>query len=178
MTIDTLTKQGAGQVHKGLAGLDADRLKKLRSAQMRACFGQMSDTPFRREFVARVRGREYVNDAASRNVNATWYSLESEQGGLIWIACANNQGDYSCLVPVALRKVRQLIIVGSEAEGMKRAFAGVVPQIDVVATMGEAVKLAYYNDSDDVKVLFSPACDNQVPTRVLGDQFRHEVNEL
>ena len=76
MTIDTLVKEGRERTHIGLAGIDTQRLKAIRNASLRACFNRMEETRYRLEFVARVRGRVYINDAAARSVNSTWYSLE------------------------------------------------------------------------------------------------------
>lgn len=179
MTIETLVKEGQERTHIGLAGIDIQRLKAMRNASLRACFNRMEDTRYRLEFVARVRGREYINDAAARTINSTWYSLESTSGGLIWIADAPSAAsDYSRLVPLALRKVRMLLIVGDDGELMRKAFSGIVPVIEVCHTMSDALQKAYRYDSDDVKVLYSPACDNGVDVVEEGEEFRHQVNEL
>lgn len=180
MTTDTLTRQGQDRTHTGLAGIDTAKLKAMRNAQLRSCFNHFDELPYRREFVARVRGREYINDASSRNVNATWYTLESLQGGLIWIAMGDpSDADYSRLVPAALRKVRQLLIVGHNGERLERAFEGIIPDIVVVDTLAEALQHAYYyNEADSVRVVFSPACQSATPSTELGEQFKHEVNEL
>ena len=179
MTTDTMVLSGREKTHTGLAGIDTQRLKAMRNAGLRACFNRLEETRYRLEFVARVRGREYINDAASRSVNSTWYALESIQGGLIWIADApTGEVDYSRLVPAALRKVRMLLIVGGSGESMHNAFAGAVPQIEECATMNDALAQAYRYEADDVKVLFSPACDNGHSVEEQGEIFRHEVNEL
>ena len=178
MTIETLVKRGFDRPHVGLAGMDTQRLKAMRNSTLRACFKRMEETHYRLEYVATIRGREYINDAAARTVNATWYSLESMQSGVVWIACGSaDEMDYSRLLPVALRKVRMLLILGN-AESMKKAFAGVVPQIVECADMAEALHKAHYYDSEDVKVLFSPACESTESSEELGEAFLHEVNEL
>ena len=168
MTIETMVQQGRDRVHTGLAGIDVQRLKAMRNASLRDCFRRLEDTRYRLEFVARICGREYINDAASRSVNATWYSLESMQGGVIWIADT----------PAALRKVRMLLVVGGESASMREAFEGVVPSIAVCGSMREALHQAYRYDADDVKVLYSPACANGFSTDECGERFRKEVNEL
>ncbi len=179
MTIETLAVQGRDRIHTGLAGIDTQRLKAMRSAGLRDCFNRLEETRYRMEFVARVRGREYVNDAAARTINATWYTLESIKGGVIWIADAPTvAADYSRLVPPALRKVRMLLIVGGDSESMRKSFSGIIPIIDSFPSMAEALQKAYHYEADDVKVLYSPACDNGQPVEELGETFRHEVNEL
>ena len=179
MTIETLAKQGRDRVHTGLAGIDTQRLKAMRNASLRACFQRLEETSYRMEFVARVYGREYINDAASRSINSTWYALESIQGGLIWIADAPvEDADYSRLVPPALRKVRMLLILGGDSERLRKGFSGVIPVIEACPTMAAALQKACLYEADDVKVLYSPACDNGVPVSDEGELFRHEVNEL
>lgn len=179
MTIETLAKQGHDRIHTGLAGIDTQRLKAMRNASLRACFNRLEETRYRMEFVARVRGREYINDAAARSINSTWYSLESTQGGLIWIADAPKaDADYSRLVPPALRKVRMLLIVGGDSERMRKSFGGIIPVIETCESMAEALQKAYRYEADDVKVIYSPACDNGSDVVAEGEEFRHQVNEL
>jgi UDP-N-acetylmuramoylalanine-D-glutamate ligase len=178
MTIETLALQGRDTLHTGLAGIDTARLKAIRNASLRACFNRLEDTRYRLEFVARILGREYVNDAASRTINATWYSLESTEGGIIWIACgSDSEADYSRLVPLALRKVRMLLILGDDSR-LRKTFSGIIPTIQSCDTMAQALHHAYMYEAVDVKVLFSPACDDGVTTEAWGEEFRREVNEL
>ena len=180
MTTDTLAVQGFEKTHTGLVGIDVQRLKAMRNAGLRSCFNHLEDTRYRLEFVARVRGREYINDAAARTINSTWYTLESLQGGLIWIADACEvPGDYSRLVPSALRKVRMLLVVGTVDDCMHHTFRNIIPDIRCCETMTEALQTAYrYESEDEVKVVYSPACYNGRTSAQLGELFRHEVNEL
>ena len=176
MTIETLAKQGT--THTGLAGLDTARLKAMRNAALRSCFNRLEDTRYRQEFVARILDREYINDAGARNVDATWYALECMQGGVVWIVCGTDATtDYSRLVPVALRKVRMMLVLGPVGQ-LRQAFVEVVPVIEECHSMRDALHKAYLYDASDVKVLFSPACNDGTPTSALGEAFRSEVNEL
>lgn len=152
----------------------------MRNAGLRSCFNHLEDTRYRLEFVARIRGREYINDAAARTINATWYTLETLQGGLIWIVDACEMaGDYSRLVPPALRKVRMLLVVGEQEDLMHHTFRGIIPDIHCCASMAEALQQAYrYQSEDEVRVVYSPSCYNGLPTKQLGETFRREVNEL
>lgn len=180
MTIETLAKQGYERTYTGLAGIDTRRLKAMRNSALRSCFNRMEETRYKQEFVARVRGREYVNDAASRTINATWYTLEHQQGGIIWIADANDTPtDYSRLVPTALRKVRMLVVVGDGEDYMHHVFNGIIPVIKRVSTVSEALCDAYrYDSEEELTVVYSPACYNGHSTVEEGDTFRKEVNEL
>lgn len=178
MTIETLVAQGQTQAHPGLAALDTARLKAMRNASLRECFQRIEDTPYRNEFVARILGREYINDAASRSVGATWYALERIQQGAIWITCGVDAPvDYSSLTGIAMRKVRMLLVLGPDAT-IRQAFQGIVPTIVSCRSMGEALHKAYMYETTDVSVLFSPATQDGTPTEALGEAFRYEVNEL
>ena len=151
MTIETLAVQGRDRIHTGLAGIDTQRLKAMRNASLQSCFNRMEETRY----------------------------LESTKGGLIWIADApKSDVDYSRLVPPALRKVRMLLIVGGDSECMRKSFSGVIPTIEACPSMADALQKAYRYEADDVKVLYSPACDNGQPVEDCGNAFRQEVNEL
>ena len=71
-----------------------------------------------------------------------------------------------------------LLIVGGEGEEMRKAFSGVVPVIEACPTMADALQKAYRYESDDVKVLYSPACENGSDVVDRGEEFRQQVNEL
>ena len=74
---ETLTTQGREKVHTGLAGIDSEKLKKLRSSHLRACFNLIDEMRHKLEFVARIKGISFVDDAASRSTLSTWYALET-----------------------------------------------------------------------------------------------------
>ncbi|MDO4217369.1 MAG: hypothetical protein Q4D03_04250 [Bacteroidales bacterium] len=179
MSIETLAKQGRESIHTGLAGIDSLKLRRLRNEQMRQCFNRFDEMPYRMEFVARIRGTEFVNDAASRSVNATWYALDSNEGKLVWIANGDdNQADYSKLVPLAKEKVTMLVAVGNDTSRLHQAFDGEVPSVVDAHNIAEAVHLAFYRNIETPKVLFSPAGDNGSDAYTEGAQFTVEVNEV
>lgn len=179
MTIQALATQGRDRISTGLAGIDTDKLKQLRSNQMKAVFGHFAEIPYRMQFVARIHGMAFVNDAASQSVNATWYAMESSEKSLIWIANANTMPvDYSRLESIAARKVRKLICVGDPNCQLVKAMTGIIPQIESTWTLGQAATRALYSGLENVSVLYSPACENGVPVEQLGAIFEREVNEL
>lgn len=180
MIIDTFATHPSTINHGTLAGIDVQRLKAMRNAGLRSCFNHLEETPYRLQFVARIRGREYINDAAARTVNSTWYSLERLQGNLIWIAEAPHEStDYSRLTAVALRKVQMMLVVGDNVEHIVQPFKGIVSSIVPCTDTNEALTRAYrYDPESEVKVLYSPACHNGESTELLGERFRHLVNEL
>ncbi len=179
MSIETLAIQGRDRVHSGLASIDTARLRQMRNTALRNCFARFGETDFRMEFVARIHGKEFINDAAARSVNATWYALQNTEGGVIWIAFGGDgAADYSILRSLALRKVRMLLCVGSDCQRLHEAFQGMVPVIEDCPTIGAAVHRACYSGLEQVKVLFSPATREGLDDESAGRLFRQEVNEL
>lgn len=179
MSIETLSKQGRDRLYGGLAAVETSKLRQMRNASLRSCFTRFDESSYRMEYVARINGKEFINDAAARSVNATWYALENTEGSIIWIATAdNNDVDYSMLRSVALRKVRMLLCVGNDSSNLRRAFQGIVPVIEDCDSIGAAVNRACYCNHERVKVIYSPACDDLLSTEMAGEVFRHEVNEL
>ena len=179
MSIELLAKQGRDRIYGGLAAIESSRLRKMRDEAIRTCFTRFDEAEYRLEYVARIHGIEFVNDAAARSVNATWYSLQRLEGPLVWIAFGgDSQTDYARLQSPVLRKVRMLICVGSDNRSLHEAFDHVVPTVVDAESIGTAVHLACYSGLQDVKVLFSPATRQGLSDESAGRLFRHEVNEL
>ena len=179
MSIELLATQGRTRVHGGLASVEAARLRQMRNSALRCCFARMEETRYRMEHVAHIHGIEFINDAASGSVNATWYTIENTSGAIIWIALGDdNNTDYSRLRPLALRKVRMLICVGNDNTNLHSSFSGVIPNIIDVKTIADAVQAACYSGIDQAKVLFSPATPSLRSAQTLGQEYSHQVNEL
>lgn len=182
MTIELLAQQGREKIHNGLAAIDTAQLKKMRNQALRNCFNHMDEIRYRKEFVARIHGKTFINDAASRSVNSTWYTLESIDGPIIWILNAylpaDQQADLSKLVQNARGHVRMMVCIGRDSSWIHRQFDHVVPTIVDVATMREAVERAYYSAIETATVVYSPALPSDLSPDEEGMLFRHEVNEL
>lgn len=179
MSIETLAHQGREHVHSGLAGIDGGKLRKLRSSQLQECFLHMDEVQYRREYVATIRNVDFVNDAASRNVNATWYTLERIEGPVVWIAMGSESPvDYAKLSDVVRRKVQGLICVGGSSAKLHEAFDTEASQVTDAASLADAVHKAFYHYEGIKKIVFSPACDNGIPTVQLGAHFVRCVNEI
>ncbi len=178
MNFDTLTKPQTERAHSNLANVETAKLKQMRSAGLRNCFQHINETRFRMEFVAKIHDKEFINDAMARNVNATWYALESTKGDIIWIANNGELNEPEKLRRAAEGKVRMLISLGGLNPSTHEMFSDIIPVIEEASTMHSALTKALYSDIEKAKVLFSPAVANNVPAEVQGEEFRHEVNEL
>lgn len=179
---ETLATQGREKVHGGLAGIDSSRLKKLRNTHLRECFSLIDEMRHKLEFVARVRGISFIDDAASRSSLSTWYALETIEGDIVWIANGST-GERAAasgikrLRSLVQNKVKTIICLG-ESTPYVTAFGDIVSDIRTAASMHEAVTMAFYSDRENYKVLFSPAVENGQPYDEQGDLFKREVNEL
>ena len=179
MSLELLAKQGRDRIYGGLAAIDSSRLRQMRDPAIRTCFARFDEADFRLEYVARIHGIEFINDAAARSINATWYALQRIGGRIIWIAFGgDNQSDYRRLQTLALRKVSMLICVGSDNHQLHEVFQHAVPTIIDVDSIGSAVHAACYSGIADATVLFSPATRHGLSDETAGLLFRHEVNEL
>ncbi|MCQ2295857.1 MAG: hypothetical protein MJZ45_00480 [Bacteroidales bacterium] len=178
MSIELLAKQGRDRIYGGLASIETDKLRQIRDAQLRSCFARMDETRRRMELVARIHGIDFLNDAAARSVNATWYTLQRTEGSIIWIAFGGDDAaDYARLRSLVLMKVRMLICVGSDNEALHKAFNGCVQIVDA-ESIGSAVHKACYSGYDGAKVILSPATREGLSDESASDIFCHEVNEL
>ncbi len=179
MSIETIVGNKNHIQHNGLAGLDATKLKNLRNSQLRSCFQRLNENHFRMEFVAKIRESEFYNDAMARNVNATWYTLNTLNGPLVWIAMGSTKAtNYSLLQKLAADKVKVLICVGDHTDQLQEQFEGIVPVIETAYTIEEAVHKAFYNSLDVQKILFSPTIDAGTQNETLGKRYNSEINEL
>lgn len=179
MSIETIVSKKSLASHDGLASIDAAKLKQLRSDQMRNCFRLFDENHFRMEFVAKIRDTEFYNDALSRNVNATWYTLNTLNGPLVWIAVGSvKETNYTMLQSLARQRVKGLVCVGNHVEQLQEQFKDSIPMIDTAFTIEEAVHKAFYNRMDVQRVLFSPAVDGGEINEQLGERYNNEVNEL
>ena len=179
MNIQTLANQGKTRVHRGLAEIEMSRLKGMRNEGLKNCFTHFDGWHCKLEFIAKIHDKKFVNDAASRSVNGTWYALENVEGNVIWIAKGNgSKVDYTPILPEVGKKVQMLLCMGTDSRALHETFDGVVPMVIDVADMKDAVHRALYNNLNKATVVYSPACEDTMSVEEDGEIFRREVNEL
>ena len=139
MTLESLAKQGREKIYTNLAGMDTVKLKKLRDEAMRLSFSSFDEMKYKLEFVARINGMEFVNDASSRTPNATWYSLDTMEKPVIWIANGDvNDVDFETLKPLAVALDKAFY---SGIENAVTLFSPACENGEAVAEQGEEFKL-------------------------------------
>ncbi|MBP5547362.1 MAG: hypothetical protein J6X58_00535 [Bacteroidales bacterium] len=179
---EALATQGREKVHTSLAGIDSSRLKKLRNTHLRECFSLIDEMRHKLEFVARIKGISFIDDAASRTTMSTWYALETVDSKVVWIAngaVANSAraADFRRLRQLVENKVCMIVCLG-DSTLYQSVFGDLVKEIYSVQSMRDAVTKAFYSEREDIKILFSPAVENGISYEEQGESFKREVNEL
>jgi len=129
------------------------------------CFAEFTGLPHRIEFVRARDGVSFIDDSKGTNVGAAIEALTAVAGPIIWIAGGVDKGgDYSPLRVPLKEKVRRAILIGQAREKMGAAL-GDVTEVELVTTLGDAVKRAGAIATRGDTVLLSPACSS-------FDQFR------
>lgn len=182
MFINELALQGKHNLYNSMAAAVAARLMDVRKESIRESLADFENIEHRLEFVARIKGVDFINDSKATNVNSAWYALECMHNPVIWIAGGVDKGnDYSILVPLVKEKVKAIICLGKDNEKLKAAFGDLVETMIETQSMQEAVKAGYYLGKKGDVVLLSPACasfDLFENYEDRGHQFKKYVREL
>ncbi len=140
------------------------------------------NAPHRLEFIATIKGVDFVNDSKATNVDSVVYALNSYRQPLIWIAGGIDKGnDYNLIKDEVRQKVKALICLGVDNLKLKSFFTGMVPVIRETRSVPELVIMAMEAASPGDVVLLSPACasfDLFKNYEDRGNQFRQAVLEL
>ncbi len=154
----------------------------IRKEKIREAVKNFNSLEHRMEFVAMVRGVEFINDSKATNVNSTWYALESMNKPTILILGGTDKGnDYSLIEDLVKEKVKAIICMGVDNKKIIEAFKNIVPVIVETDSAKKAVNAAFRAAAKDDVVLLSPACasfDLFKNYEDRGTQFKEAVKEL
>jgi UDP-N-acetylmuramoylalanine--D-glutamate ligase len=182
MNINDFALKGKHNQYNTMAAGIASSLLDIRSAKIREAITSFEGLEHRMEFVATIRGVEYVNDSKATNINSTWYALEEMKKPVVLILGGVDKGnDYSLISELVEEKVKAIICLGVDNSKIHAAFDGAGKQMVDVAGMEEAVKAAYRIAEKGDVVLLSPACasfDLFQNYEDRGKQFKSAVIEL
>jgi UDP-N-acetylmuramoylalanine--D-glutamate ligase len=153
----------------------------LTPAAMQAGLDDYPGLPHRLEPVAEINGVLFIDDSKGTNIDATSKSLGCFEQPIVLIAGGRGKGaGYEPLRPLVSQRVRQLVLIGEEAEKMERELAGCAPATRA-GSMQQAVELAYSLARPGDVVLLSPACASFDMFRDYahrGEVFRQAVLSL
>jgi UDP-N-acetylmuramoylalanine--D-glutamate ligase len=134
------------------------------------------------EFVAMVRGVEFINDSKATNVNSTWYALESMTKPTVLILGGTDKGnDYTLIAELVKEKVKAIVCMGVDNSKIIEAFNGIAPVIVETDSAKKAVNTSFKLAAKGDVVLLSPACasfDLFKNYEDRGVQFKDAVREL
>ncbi|AFV00689.1 UDP-N-acetylmuramoyl-L-alanine--D-glutamate ligase [Simiduia agarivorans] len=184
LPVSELKIRGKHNVANALAALAIGTAAGLPLAGMLKTLKQFKGLPHRCEWVASVRGVEYINDSKGTNVGATLAAIEgfaSDQHKLVLIAGGDGKGaDFAPLKQAIDQHVRGLVVIGKDAKAIA-ALAGPQVQVGFASDMGDAVVQAQAIAHAGDKVLLSPACASLDMFRNYadrGEQFVASVRGL
>ena len=132
-------------------------IKHIKSAVI-----NFSGLPHRCQWIREVSGVGFYNDSKGTNVGATMAAIEglgqSINGHIVLIAGGVAKGaDFTPLTPVINKWVKELVLIGKDAEEMASNFNQDIPT-NFAEDMEDAVGIASEKASSGDVVLLSPAC--------------------
>lgn len=182
MELNQLTISGKHNTYNSMAAAVIAQSLDIRNDVIRNSLMDFKNIEHRLEFVAKIKGVDYINDSKATNVNSTWYALESMKKDLIWIAGGVDKGnDYSQIAELVKEKVRVLICLGTDNIKLHEAFGDKVDMIVNAGSAEEATQMAYHFSQPGEAVLLSPACasfDLFENYEQRGNQFKAAVKSL
>ncbi len=163
------------------AGIAAATLG-IRKEKIREAVTDFKSLEHRMEFVATVRGVEFINDSKATNVNSTWYALESMNKPTVLILGGTDKGnDYTLLDDLVKDHVKAIVCMGLDNKKIVAAFKDKVKVIKETSSAKDAVDTAFGLAAKGDVVLLSPACasfDLFKNYEDRGTQFKDAVKNL
>lgn len=163
------------------AGITASVLD-IRKEKIRTAVQTFESLAHRMEFIATIRGIDFINDSKGTNLNSVWFALESMEKPTVLIMGGVDKGnDYSLIADLVKEKVKAIVCIGLDNQKIEDAFKDIVPTIMQTKTMQEAVESAYQLAEKEDTVLLSPGCSSFDLFKNYmdrGDQFKSNVKNL
>jgi UDP-N-acetylmuramoylalanine--D-glutamate ligase len=114
----------------------------------------------RMEYVAEINNVKFVNDSKATTVDSTIWALKNISRPVVLIAGGRDKGlDYSIILGLGRKKIREIILIGEAREKIKSVFKGLLP-IEEAVSLEEAVRIAYFKARPGDCVLLSPMCSS------------------
>ncbi len=182
MSIHDLTLKGKHNQYNSMAAGISARVAGLRKEKIRESFESFEGLEHRLEFVATVRGVDFINDSKATNVNSVWFALESMKQPVILILGGLDKGnDYNEIMELVHEKVKAIVCMGIDNKPIHEAFDSVLPNVIDTQNANDAVNAAYALAEKGDAVLLSPACasfDLFKNYEDRGRQFKAAVRSL
>lgn len=182
VSIYDLTVKGKHNQYNSMAAGITGRVANLRKERIRESFSSFEGLEHRLEYVATIRGVDYINDSKGTNLNSVWFALESMNRPVILILGGQDKGnDYNEILPLVKEKVKAIICMGADNQTILDFFSDHVEFIADTNSAKAAVKSAYFVAEQGDVVLLSPGCasfDLFKNYEDRGRQFKEAVRNL
>jgi UDP-N-acetylmuramoylalanine--D-glutamate ligase len=182
MSIYDFALKGKHNAYNTMAASIAATTLGIRKEKIREAVSNFHSLEHRMEFVATVRGVDFINDSKATNVNSTWYALESMQKKTVLILGGVDKGnDYELIAELVKEKVKAIVCMGTDNKKIIDFFKDLVPTIIETDTAKKAVNASFKLAEKGELVLMSPACasfDLFKNYEDRGRQFKESVKEL
>jgi len=174
--------KGKHNQYNTMAACIAAMVMGIRKEKIREAVTDFHGLEHRMEYVATIRGIEFINDSKATNVNSTWYALESMEKPVVLILGGLDKGnDYSLIEYLVKEKVKAIVCLGIDNSKIHKAFDGIVSTAIDTARAEDAVNNAFHLAEKGDVVLLSPACasfDLFKNYEDRGTQFKNAVKNL
>jgi UDP-N-acetylmuramoylalanine--D-glutamate ligase len=182
MSIYDFALKGKHNAYNTMAASIAATTLGIRKEKIREAVSNFHSLEHRMEFVATVRGVDFINDSKATNVNSTWYALESMQKKTVLILGGVDKGnDYALIAELVKEKVKAIVCMGTDNKKIIDFFKDLVPTIIETDSAKKAVNASFKLAEKGELVLMSPACasfDLFKNYEDRGRQFKESVKEL
>ena len=182
MSVEDFALKGKHNQYNSMAASMAATALDIRKEKIREALQTFESLEHRMEFVATVKGVEFINDSKATNVNSTWYALESMTKPVILILGGVDKGnDYSLLKELVREKVHAIVCMGTDNRKIHEVFGDAVSLMVNTSNADEAVQAAFHFAHKGDVVLLSPACasfDLFKNYEDRGKQFKQAVKNL
>ncbi len=182
MSVEDFALKGKHNQYNSMAASMAATALDIRKEKIREALQTFESLEHRMEFVATVKGVDFINDSKATNVNSTWFALESMTKPVILILGGVDKGnDYGLLKELVREKVRAIVCMGTDNHKIHEAFGDAVSTMINTSNAEEAVQGAFHFANKGDVVLLSPACasfDLFKNYEDRGKQFKQAVKNL
>jgi UDP-N-acetylmuramoylalanine--D-glutamate ligase len=182
VSIYDLALKGKHNLYNSMAAGIAGKTMDIRKEKIRESLTSFKSLEHRMEYVATVRGVDFINDSKATNVNSLWFALESMEQPVVLIMGGVDKGnDYSAIKELVQEKVKGIVCLGVDNQPIQDALSSATPAMVNTSSMKDAVKEAFKLAAKGDVVLLSPACasfDLFKNYEDRGRQFKEAVREL
>lgn len=182
VSINDLTIKGKHNLYNSMAAGISAKAAGIRKEKFKDCFSTFKGLEHRLEFVATIRGVDFINDSKGTNLNSVWFALESMTKPVVLILGGQDKGNnYNEIKELVEEKVHAIVCLGLNNQPILEVLSGSVNNVVETRSAKDAVNAAYALAEKGDVVLLSPGCasfDLFKNFEDRGTQFKEAVRSL